>query len=135
MARRVNHKEIRKGSILLAEPFMLDPNFKRSVILLTEHSEKEGSLGFVLNKPITLKINELIEDYPNLLLHRLHTDAMTHEEHQLKSFFWRNIKRLQNWDVWKAAFKTQLDEHDKAGVFREPLKRTELPKECWNQIC
>ena len=66
MARRVNHKEIRKGSILLAEPFMLDPNFKRSVILLTEHSEKEGSLGFVLNKPITLKINELIEDFPEI---------------------------------------------------------------------
>ena len=45
---------------------MLDPNFKRSVILLTEHAADAGSLGFILNKPIALKINELIEDFPEI---------------------------------------------------------------------
>ena len=55
---------MRKGAVLLAEPFMIDPNFKRSVILLTEHSTEEGTVGFVLNKPIRVKINDLIEDFP-----------------------------------------------------------------------
>lgn len=57
---------MRKGRVLLAEPFMLDPNFKRAVILLTEHDAAEGSVGFILNKPISLKINELVEDFPDI---------------------------------------------------------------------
>jgi putative transcriptional regulator len=36
------------GRLLISEPFMMDPNFKRSVILLTEYSEA-GAMGFVLN--------------------------------------------------------------------------------------
>ncbi|MBK9449545.1 MAG: YqgE/AlgH family protein [Bacteroidetes bacterium] len=52
-----------KGNILLSEPFLQDPNFARSVVLLTEHNE-EGSIGFILNKPIIYKINEIIEDFP-----------------------------------------------------------------------
>ena len=47
----------------MAEPFMLDPNFKRSVILLCEH-ESDGSLGFILNKSLDMKINDLINDFP-----------------------------------------------------------------------
>jgi len=36
------------GHLLISEPFMMDPNFKRSVIILTEYSEA-GAVGFVLN--------------------------------------------------------------------------------------
>ncbi len=56
-------KSAQPGEILLAEPFMIDPNFKRSVVLLCEH-EKEGSLGFILNKILDIKVNELISDFP-----------------------------------------------------------------------
>jgi putative transcriptional regulator len=52
-----------KGKILISEPFLLDPNFKRTIILLTEHGE-EGSLGFVLNKPTDHFIHSLVEDFP-----------------------------------------------------------------------
>lgn len=52
------------GKILLAEPFMLDPNFKRSAVLLCDHSKEEGSVGFILNKPLQTKIDELIEEFP-----------------------------------------------------------------------
>jgi putative transcriptional regulator len=52
------------GKILLAEPFMLDPNFKRSAILLCDHNGEEGSIGFILNKPLQTNIDELIEDFP-----------------------------------------------------------------------
>ncbi|MGZ2371849.1 YqgE/AlgH family protein [Ancylomarina sp. YFZ004] len=50
-----------KGRVLIAEPFLEGRYFKRSVILLTEFSE-EGAVGFVLNKPIHLNINELIKN-------------------------------------------------------------------------
>lgn len=49
--------------MLIAEPFMQDPYFKRSVILLTEHSEN-GSFGLILNKPIPMYLNEAIENAP-----------------------------------------------------------------------
>jgi putative transcriptional regulator len=52
-----------KGSILLSEPFLRDPNFARSVVLLTEHND-DGSIGFILNKPITHKIHEIVSDFP-----------------------------------------------------------------------
>lgn len=56
-------KKLHGGSILLAEPFMLDPNFKRTAVLLCEHSE-DGSIGFVLNKKMDVSLNELISDFP-----------------------------------------------------------------------
>jgi len=54
---------IKSGHILLAEPFMMDPNFRRSVVLLCEHLN-EGSLGFILNKPLKMNIGELIAEFP-----------------------------------------------------------------------
>lgn len=38
--------------LLIAMPQLLDPNFRRSVVLMLEHNE-EGSFGVVLNNPIT----------------------------------------------------------------------------------
>lgn len=52
-----------KGKFLVSEPFMDDPYFKRSVVLLTEHN-KEGSVGFILNQALDIKLSELIEDFP-----------------------------------------------------------------------
>ena len=56
-------EDVTSGKVLLAEPFMLDPNFKRSAVLLCEHN-KEGSIGFIMNKPLDMRIDELIEDFP-----------------------------------------------------------------------
>ena len=54
----------RKGKLLLAEPFMQDGNFKRSVVLLCDHTAIEGTVGFILNKPIDMNIEELVGDFP-----------------------------------------------------------------------
>jgi putative transcriptional regulator len=54
----------RQGRILISEPLLSDSYFKRSVVLLTEHSEN-GSVGFVLNKPIDLQITDVIKDFPS----------------------------------------------------------------------
>ncbi len=54
---------IKQGIILLADPFMLDNNFKRSTILVVEHNA-EGSLGFIMNRRITLRVDELVQEFP-----------------------------------------------------------------------
>ncbi|NEU09392.1 YqgE/AlgH family protein [Flavihumibacter sp. R14] len=58
MISQNNHQS---GSLLVSEPFMLDPNFKRSVVLLTEHSDS-GSIGFVLNQRSDLLLSDVIPD-------------------------------------------------------------------------
>ena len=50
-----------KGDLLISEPFLADANFERSVILVCEHNE-EGSLGFVLNKPSLLTLEDVLEE-------------------------------------------------------------------------
>jgi putative transcriptional regulator len=55
---------VHAGSMLIAEPFMLDPYFRRSVILLCEH-EEESSLGFIINKQLDIKVSDLIQDMPD----------------------------------------------------------------------
>ena len=37
------------GDILISEPYLPDPNFKRTVVLICEHDEN-GTVGFVLNR-------------------------------------------------------------------------------------
>ena len=49
------------GSLLISEPFLGDPNFERTVILLCSHSEEEGSFGLVLNRPSNLKLSDVLD--------------------------------------------------------------------------
>ncbi|WP_158826301.1 YqgE/AlgH family protein [Mucilaginibacter lacusdianchii] len=49
------------GRLLISEPFMMDPNFKRSVIFLTEHSD-EGTLGYVLNHQSEYMLGDVLPD-------------------------------------------------------------------------
>jgi putative transcriptional regulator len=49
------------GRLLISEPFMMDPNFKRAVILLTEYSD-EGAMGFILNHPSEFLLGDILPD-------------------------------------------------------------------------
>jgi putative transcriptional regulator len=52
----------KKGNLLIAEPSILgDVSFNRSVILLADHN-KEGSIGFILNKPLNYTISDLLPE-------------------------------------------------------------------------
>lgn len=55
--------DIKQGNILIAEPFMLDSHFNRSVILICEHDD-EGTTGYVLNRLLYVKMQNLIPDFP-----------------------------------------------------------------------
>lgn len=54
-----------KGRLLIAEPFLKDPNFIRSVILLCEF-QKAGCLGFVLNKLADSTLGDLVSGLEHL---------------------------------------------------------------------
>lgn len=49
------------GILLIAEPFLKDPNFTRTVVFLCEH-EQQGSFGFILNKKFEHTLDELISE-------------------------------------------------------------------------
>ena len=58
----MNNLNPKKGCLLIAEPNILgDVSFNRSVILLADYSS-EGSVGFILNKPLAFTIKDLIPE-------------------------------------------------------------------------
>ena len=61
MAPNQNIKPL-KGYLLIAEPSIIgDLSFNRSAILLAEHNH-EGSIGFILNKPLRYDLNDLVPE-------------------------------------------------------------------------
>ena len=52
----------KKGDLLIAEPSIIgDSSFNRSIILLADHNE-DGSIGFILNKPLDYTLQDLIPE-------------------------------------------------------------------------
>jgi putative transcriptional regulator len=50
------------GSLLLAHPSLRDPNFRRTVVLMTSHGP-EGAMGVVINRPLQKRLGELSGDF------------------------------------------------------------------------
>jgi len=48
-------------SLLVAMPQLLDPNFKRAVVLLIHH-DGEGTFGLVVNRPADVTFDDLVDD-------------------------------------------------------------------------
>jgi putative transcriptional regulator len=57
-------KQPSKGRMLISEPTLRDFYFSKSVVLLVDHSEEDGTFGLIINKPIHLKLNEVVKDFP-----------------------------------------------------------------------
>jgi putative transcriptional regulator len=56
--RRKTTKQSIAGSLLLAHPAMKDPNFRRSVVLMSAHNA-DGAMGVVMNRPLGKRLGEL----------------------------------------------------------------------------
>src|SRR5947207_15426668 len=52
------------GSLLVAHPNMLDPNFRRTVLFISEHDPNEGALGMIINRPLDRQVADLVTDTP-----------------------------------------------------------------------
>ena len=47
------------GQLLVAAPTLIDPNFRRTVVLIAEHGD-EGAMGVVLNRPTETTVGEAL---------------------------------------------------------------------------
>ena len=118
-----NNVAPQKGRILIAEPFLNDIYFKRSIVFLTEHND-EGSIGFVLNKPVNLRIEEIINNFPpfdcnisiggpvnNNTIHYLHTlgELVPNSVHVCDNIYWGgNLDSMKNLILENAISKNQI---------------------------
>jgi putative transcriptional regulator len=50
-----------RGKLLIASPALGDPNFERTVVLITEHGD-EGAMGIVLNRPSEAEVAEVVPE-------------------------------------------------------------------------
>jgi putative transcriptional regulator len=48
-----------EGNLLIASPSIFDPNFRRTVVLLTAHND-EGAIGLILNRPSETTVEEAV---------------------------------------------------------------------------
>ena len=56
----------KKGLLLVAEPSIIgDVSFNRSIVLLAEYNNENGSVGFILNKPLEYKLKDFIPEVLN----------------------------------------------------------------------
>ena len=52
------------GSLLVAHPNMLDPNFGRAVLFISAHTPDDGALGVILNRPLEKQVSEVVSEAP-----------------------------------------------------------------------
>src|SRR3954454_20561880 len=52
------------GSLLIAHPSMLDPNFRRAVLFISVHDPEDGAMGVILNRPLDKHVADLVSDTP-----------------------------------------------------------------------
>jgi len=115
--------EPHSGELLLAEPFMMDQNFRRSVVLICE-SKEEGVFGLILNKPLELKLNDALAEFPafDASLHfggPVQTDTL-HYLHNLGDDIEGSVK-LSNGLYWGGNF-----EAIKAMIEQESVKPADI---------
>lgn len=53
-------QSIEPGTLLISDPFLKDPNFLRSVVLICDH-HNEGTVGFILNKKHNKNFNDFVD--------------------------------------------------------------------------
>ena len=62
---RSNSLDPKQGNILISEPLMNDFHFGRSVVLLIDHIESEGSFGIIINKQLNANVSQIVDDFPD----------------------------------------------------------------------
>ena len=67
-------ESLSRGDLLIASPFLHDPNFRRAVIVLCEHGP-EGSLGLIINRPMEIPLGAVLHPLAD-------SSAGTHRVHQ-----------------------------------------------------
>jgi putative transcriptional regulator len=98
------------GSILLAHPDLEDPNFFRSVVLISAHAEESGVIGVIINRPTDKTLSDIANELPDPILADIpvyeggpvHKDQIIltawkwiHEESMFKLYFGLTLERAR----------------------------------------
>lgn len=59
------------GKLLVSHPLQRDENFCESVVMIHQHSDKEGAMGFIINRPCDKKLGETQSEFFNSPLAQL----------------------------------------------------------------
>ena len=54
------------GHLLIASPAILDPNFRRTVVFITAHTE-DGAVGLILNRPSETTVGEAVPQLASVI--------------------------------------------------------------------
>ncbi len=91
-----------RGDLLISEPYLPDPNFERTVVLICEHDDN-GTFGYVLNKKSGFSLSEVVKEVATFdaevyvggpvqkdSLHFIHRVQSVSEENReiLKDVYW-----------------------------------------------
>ncbi len=63
LTSRFQKAQVFSGSILLSHPSLEDPNFRKSVVFLSNHSADDGTVGVILNRPLGKRLHQLDEQF------------------------------------------------------------------------
>lgn len=58
---------VKKGDLLIATPSLREPTFARTVIALLEHDDENGTVGVVLNRPMSVAVSEVVDAVSDLV--------------------------------------------------------------------
>ncbi len=141
-----NNIQPKPGKVLVSEPFGSEGVFNRSVILLAEHNE-EGTVGFILNKPLPKKVSDFSSELRNIdtnmalggpvsskRIYYIHTygDKIPGSIYIKKGLYWGG-----NFDVLRAMSEEGVLDENKVRFFLgysgwEPKQLTnEIKKDYW----
>ena len=114
---KINNLKPKKGRLLLAEPFMNDDHFSRSVIYMCEHN-KTGSYGFILNNKLNIKLDEIIPDIKILNIN-VYYGGPVHSSnlfflHELGDIIDSSVKISDN--IWTSGDFNQIIEFMNMGI-------------------
>jgi putative transcriptional regulator len=97
------------GTLLIAEPFLKDPSFMRSVVMICRHNDEEGTFGFALHKMMQVTLDQFIpglegHEIPVYLGGPVQTDTL-HYIHNLPQYF-DDCQKVADGIFWGGNFET-----------------------------
>lgn len=114
----------KKGHLLIAEPSIIgDVAFNRSVVLLAEHNQ-EGSIGFILNKPLEFRLNELVPDIKKSF--KVYNGGPVEQDnlyfiHKVPQLIENSIE-ISNGIYWGGDFETIIDLINNGSIREDDIK-------------
>lgn len=116
----MKEKKIKSGSFIISQPLIDDKRFEKKIILITEHN-KQGTLGFIINKKTKIKICDLLND-----LNKVNNYCYLGGPVDNNNLFYfhkngniiNNSKKIFN-DIFIGGDFNQIKEYLKTGIIKE----------------